>query len=430
MLIEFRVSNFRSIGEELVLSMVPDSKLRTGSEYLLKPQGFDKAPLLNSVAIFGANGSGKSNVVKAIATMDYIIAISFKLSSTDALPFDPFLFKEGWTQKPTTFEITFYSKGARYRYGFSYTEHAILEEWLFRKRTSREVCLFERDAQQITLHNPMEKARSITEHTKTNTLFISVCDANNIKEIKDIAQWFNSLNILLDSGLMKRSTTSTRTLLGTSEYSNIINKFLKDSALGFESIFLKDIEAYTDGNADNPDEKLTQIRSKDSKRFFTTHNIYDSDKKVKGQIDLDMRKHESKGTQKLVGLSGPVLFALKEGGVLVVDEMEANMHPVLTRTIIQMFLSSESNPNQAQLIFTTHDTNLLDLNGLRKDQFLFCEKNDWEGTEMYALSDIKNKYKDSKGKESNYLSGYYGAIPRLSPSLLFLISDEQKAKEK
>ncbi|KAA6302869.1 MAG: hypothetical protein EZS26_001039 [Candidatus Ordinivivax streblomastigis] len=403
MLIEFKITNFRSLGDEQIISFIPATMQKEYPENIYSKNGY---LALNAIAIYGANGSGKTNLLKAIKTFHQMIYLSAKNSSTSSLPYDPFLLKEGLKEMPTTFEITFIYQENRYRYGFSYFSDRIINEWLYRKKVGREVPLFIREEDAVDVSSGFKGNQRIIdaaiEATRNNALFLSTCDTLNIEEATDIFQWFKQLIVV--EGIKDNEGCTTINLWKTDEYKEKIKKYLSTLQLGFI-----DIDVIFDADSGNSQVKIV-----------TQHAVYTEEGKKSGNyLSMDFNEKESAGTKKVFELSGPILWALANGGVLVIDEIEAKMHPILTLNAIRMFLSKETNPHQAQIIFATHDTNLLSYSNLRRDQIYFSEKNQWESTEIYSLSDFKymgdaSAERPDKDKEKRYLEGRYGAIPVLT----------------
>lgn len=429
MLIEFSATNFRSIGDRQVLSLVPAQKESEFPENIL---AIGKNKALNAIAIYGANSSGKSNLIKAIRTLDILVSTSWQNSSTNRLPYQPFLLREGYNKLPTIFEIVFVVEESRYRYLVSYNETEILTEYLFRKSVGREVVLFARENDTIETTSAFKGGGRIfdiaIETTKNNTLFLSVCDAFNVKEAQKIMHWFAQLLVVdgLDTEPLEIRTAS---MWQQEQYKGRLRDHLAAMNLGMLTIDLqtKDFE-----DKDLPDSIPDEIRSEFARhlsgsismRFSSSHHLYSADKALPNgeTIVFDWEKHESAGSKKILQLSGPVIWALTNGGVLVIDEIEAKSHPILTLKLIKLFLSKESNPNGAQLIFVTHDTNVLTYSNLRLDQIYFAEKNSWESTQIYSLSDFEDPTPLHgvdrirflhKEKERRYLEGRFGAIPFL-----------------
>ncbi len=428
MLIEFRVANYRSIGEEQVLSLVPASNQKEHSENIIQ-KGKHKA--LNAVAIYGANASGKSNLLKAMSMLGKLINFSARFSSTTKLPYDPFLLREDWINKPTFLEIVFLIAEDRYRYGVAFNQNEIVSEWLFRKSIGREVNLFQRSKDIIDVSSGFKGSSktidAAIEATRDNALFLSTCDMLNIEEAKNILHWFEKY-IIIDGLKTEHQAITTISLWDDQKYRQKIQEYF--TSLNFGIVDLEVADQDFDPLAlpeQIPDEfknfLINELTGSKKYTFSSKHRVYDSQCEETGKFQTwELNKNESPGTQKAFHLSGPVLSVLMNGGVLIIDEIEGKLHPIMTLHTINMFLNKQTNPNNAQLIFATHDTNLLSYANLRRDQIYFTEKNHWESTEFYSLSDfiyrgkkntISKKERPDTDKEKRYFEGRYGAIPVL-----------------
>lgn len=413
MLIEFKVSNFRSIGEEQVLSLIPASSQKEYQDNIITD---GKIEALNAIAVYGANGSGKSNLLRAIKHFESIVRKSSSTSSTSKLNYDPFLLREGWAVKPTSFELTFSLNELRYRYGFEYNESAILKEYLFRKAVGREVNVFQREGDVIdpssTLKGNAKLIEAAIEGTRDNALFLSMMDTLNVEEASEV---FTALGLIMYvHGNSVNHLGSLSTLWGD-VMKPIVNKHLERFKLGLVGV-RGEIEPY--GYSSISDKETGY-------RVFAEHKVYDANGQPTGKLlSWDFMERESNGSINALGMTAPILYAISTGGILIIDEIEANMHPLITMDTINLFLNKETNPKDAQLIFATHDTNLLSYCELRRDQIYFAEKNKWESTEIYSLSDFvyvnetdgkESKERPDTDKEKRYIEGRYGAVPVLGP---------------
>jgi AAA15 family ATPase/GTPase len=431
MLIEFKVANYRSVGEEQILSLIPSGKQKEYSDNIISN---GKHTALNALAIYGANGSGKSNLLLAMGLLDKLIHLSARSSSITKLPYDPFLLRDGWETKPTKFEITFVIEKNKYRYGVEFSRDEIVREWLFRKSTGREVVLFLREKDIIDPTSGFKGNTKIIdlaiEATKNNALFLSTCDMFNVDEAKLIFNWFKHFNNI-DGIDTEEEEIKTVNMWDNAEEKEEITQYLLRLNLGLTGIDISkkefdEVDLPKNINESTRNLLIKKLSGSQGYSIQALHKMYSFDgNEVKQNISWNFDERESKGTIKALHLSGPILWALKNGGVLVIDEIEAKMHPLITLDTINLFLNKQTNPNNAQLIFATHDTNLLTYSNLRRDQIYFTEKNKWESTEIFSLSDfvyIGDKL-NSKGekerpdtdKEKRYFEGRYGAIPFLGP---------------
>lgn len=447
MLLEFSVENYRSIGEKQTISLVPAPKQKEYEQNIIFK---DKYRALNVIALYGANAGGKSNVLKSMSLLDKIIYVSARTSSTTKLPYDPFLLREGWVNKPTTFEILFIMDDCRYRYGFAFNTDVIIKEWLFRKSTGREVNLFEREGDVIEVSSGFNGTKKIVnaavEATRSNALFLSTCDMLNVEEAKRIMIWFRNFN-MIDGLNTEMQEITTVELLQKEEYRDKIKEYLSSVCLNIEDV---DVTTKNFEESDLPvnmfpdmrNRLIRQLQGAQRYEVFAKHRLYDMDMKpMDNTFRWKWDERESEGAKKALHLSGPILWVLVNGGVLIIDEIEAKLHPIMTLNTIDIFLDKQSNPNNAQLIFATHDTNLLGYAKLRRDQIYFAEKNSWESTELYSLSDFvyfgekdgeskPEKERPDTDKEKRYIEGRYGAIPTLGVFQKFIRNMQWQKEEK
>lgn len=424
MLIEFSLANYRSIGDKQTLCLIPAPKQKDFIDNIITEANHSA---LNAIAIYGSNASGKSNLLRSIGVMESIIRKSARTSSTTKLPYDPFKLKEGYADKPTEMEIVFVIDNKRYRYGFSYTQTNIVSEWLYRKNIGREVPVFIREYDAIDVRASFQGSKKLIdtaiEATRDNALFLSQCDSLNIEEAKNIISWFNTLLVI--NGLnTERHESTTVELWQQHDYHDKINQYLNMISLDIQKI---DIAVKEIDEKNLPPDIPNSIREKliGAKQYNvkSLHSVYSKDNHpTKTPILWDFDNHESEGSKKALQLTGPILKALLNGEILIIDEIDAKLHPIMTLNIIDMFLDPSCNLKHAQLIFATHDTNLLSYARLRRDQIYFAEKNKWESTEVFSLADfvyfgerngktIEEKERKDSDKERRYMEGRYGAIP-------------------
>lgn len=423
MLISYSVKNYRSVADQQVLSFAPMNRQK---EYLSNILSEGEYSALNVVALYGANASGKSNLIRGLSSFIRLLRNSVMDTSISGLDYQPFLLREGYDKKPTQMEIVFTIDGRRYRYGFEYNSTEVVKEWLLKKDVGRESPLFEREGDTIDPSSPLSANKKLVDlaidATRSNALFLSVCDALNIDEAKKIIAYLGNLSLINGNSptMLFRSNYNIR-LWQDESYSPALQGLFPRMDVDVKEISFQ------------KDESLYDIKTK--------HSLYDSEGKATGNlVTLDMLQHESSGTQQAFRLSGPVIQSLLSGGVLVIDEIESKLHPVMTLRIIDLFLDKETNPKGAQLLFTTHDTNLLTYANLRRDQICFMEKNSWEASELFSLSDfvyygekdghiIPEKERVDTDKEKRYIEGRYGAIPMLGEFKEYVKSLWQKEEK-
>lgn len=418
MLLEFTVENYRSIYEKKTLTLEADMALKECCES--NRFEYNKYNLLRTISIYGANSSGKSNIISAMQKMSTCVLSSIRLNDNDELDFDPFLLIEN-NSKPTMFEVIFLKGNYCYRYGFRYNLNRIIDEWLFRKTTprSKEQIMFVRNKEGIYVDDSnFSEGVGYEEKTNDNRLFMSLCQQLGGQISRDVINWFQSeFNVI--SGLNNNDYNSFSKLLfhKKEESSKEALEFFKKLKLGFNKIITHVEEPVIPHNVPTELRALfqKQLQGKKSIELDSVHNLYSNKGEIIGTINFSFEERESSGTNKLFDLSGPIFDTLYNGSVLVIDELDAKMHPLISQYIIELFNKSETNPHNAQLIFTTHDTHLLSQKILRRDQVWFTEKDAKEQTDLYSLIDIVlpdgTKPRNDANYEKNYIAGRYGAIP-------------------
>ncbi|MEG4485799.1 ATP-binding protein [Microcoleus sp. D2_18a_B4] len=400
MLIGFSVGNYKSFKETVTLSMVASSITEEDKE-LDENNVFpinDKLSLLKSAAIYGANASGKSNIVAAINFMKWFVLNSSKETQvSDAIDIEAFRLSTETEKEPSFFEIVFLLEGKTFRYGFEVNAREVVSEWLFQADNSEEKMLFERDFDNYILDD-FPEGQGISDKTRSNALFLSVVAQFNGKISGKILLWF-SKTLQLISGLQDTQyREETLESFENDRYRHDIIEFIKKLDLGIADIQIKKYIS-----------QKTAMFGIYEVGVKTVHRKYDADGKQAAIELFDIETHESEGTNKLFALAGILLDTLRTGKILLIDELDARLHPLITRELICLFNSNETNPHNAQLIFTTHDTNLLSSKSFRKDQIWFTEKDNKGATDLYSL--VEYKVGKDASFERDYIIGKYGAIP-------------------
>ena len=415
MLLEFSVGNYLSFKTKTTLSLFATPIKEHIDTNIFSTQRYD---LLKGAVIYGANASGKSNMIKAMSTMRRLVLQSFEQSSANELDITPFLLSTETENLPSFFEAVFLIDNIRYRYGFEADDKNVHAEWLFEAPKQTEKPLFIREKDGIEVMKAFTEGKDIEERTRDNALFLAVVDQFNGKVAKKIMKWFSSF--ITVSGLSHEGYKGvTFGMLENKQTQHALLDFYKKLDLGFDDISIskKPFDA-KELPGDMPEGLVKQLFTDLEGAFKidikTIHKKYDAKDKAVGKIEFDMRSQESSGTNKLFNISGPIFDVLNDGGTLVVDELDASLHPLLTLAITKLFNSKEFNRNNAQLIFATHDTNLLYYGNYRRDQIYFVEKNKYGASEMYSLVEYKEEGKTirkDRSFEKDYIEGRYGAIP-------------------
>ncbi|MDQ1244262.1 MAG: hypothetical protein QG567_619 [Campylobacterota bacterium] len=419
MLLQFSVNNYRSIKDTVTFSMLSSSK----NENSFKVKKYN---LLNSAVIYGANASGKSNLLRAMAFMGRIVLNKTKvIQSTDTLPHDPFRLNSSTQDASSTFEIVFFIGETKYRYGFELDNTTVYAEWLYADEKGKEAKLFYRDSEDeeyVNKHKFKEGNRFFDDkkleiNILPNQLLIWECDRTKDGIIsKSILKWFSRFNLIdgLDHGGYISYTIKK---MEDSTFKNEMINLVKTADIGINDIVLQEEELPKEFFENSPfSEEFIQdmIAAKGNKIPIvkTFHAIFDENNNEIGKEIFELDDEESLGTRKFFKMSAPILNTLQEGKILMIDELDASLHPMLTRHLIKLFHDKSINTKNAQLIFATHDTNLLKPQIFRRDQIWFTEKDKYGSTDIYALSEIKNVRK-TEDFESQYIQGKYGAIPYL-----------------
>ncbi len=425
-LLRFTIENFRSIAERKSIEIKPDS---IKDEPRSNVVSTNEVPFLRSVAIYGANSSGKSNLINAIGCMSRLIVDSVKVNDEEELPYFPFSLNLVNDKKPTLYEVDAIISDVRYRYSFSNTDKRIIHEQLIRiEKSGTEKPLFIRNVDGIGVNEKLfPEGKDMEDKTNDNRLFLSLVGQLGGKISNTIIKFFNNdLNVL--SGLETDGySTYTRYLLNKNlPGCEDMKKFFSDMQLGFSGLSTKVRDFNINELPDNLPKELKESLAKElsGKKLvdvFSTHKVFNEEGQPIESKSFDFTEMESAGTQKLFDMAGPIFDTILRGSILVIDELDAKMHPLISREIVKLFNDPLRNQLGAQLIFTTHDTNLLSSNLLRRDQIWFTEKDQLERTDVYSMRHIVlpdgKKPRGDGNMERNYIKGRYGAIPYIRTSI-------------
>jgi len=422
MLIKFKVRNFKTFKDEATLSFVASNYDKDVMEED-NVVAIDKynLRLLRSAVVYGANASGKTKLFDALSFMRYFTITSSKDSQAgEAIEVDPFRLHTESLEDSSEFELIFLHNNEIYRYGFEANKEKILAEWLYYKPKTKEIEIFYRDEQSFEIIHPthFKKGAMIAKENlvRENALFLSVAAQFNDEFATKIINWFTDLKTI--SGLEEKAYESfTINQLANGNKNQIID-FIQNADFNIEDISIESISSEKDIPSEMPD-KLKELISSNIKKgkkiisdITTHHKVYDDDFNIQDTTNFSMVDDESNGTKKFFFISGPILDALENGYTLFVDELDSRLHPNLVCKIMSLFNSKKYNPKNAQLVFNTHNTNLLSANLLRRDQIWFTDKDRYGAAKLYSLADIKNVRK-TEAFEDNYIQGKYGATPYL-----------------
>lgn len=408
MLIQFSVTNFLSFRDEVILSL-STNKDNSHKENLLF---YKNERILPSVAIYGANAAGKSNLHKAMRAAIRMIRSSNNLQIDQPLLITPFLLDENSRNNKTKFEFIYVYNGIKYEYGFVLDTQYVWEEYLYEYRSSKPSMIFERsniNTYRFTSKSKPQLSKIVDKNT-SNKLFLATATSWNSDLTKDAYMWFSNMVDTYDSQNLeelmfkefeKNDDSLNEFMLHLLQKADInITNFNYEKNKQDANQILMDIEDFIN------------LRFKDSgilkqPKIMTSHQVIENGKKQEYELNYF---DESNGTKRLFTY-GPVLKnALENGKTIIIDEIDNALHPAMTKSLIEMFQNPNINKKSAQLIFNTHEISLLDLNLFRRDQIYFVEKDNKTGvSDLYSLDDFSPR--KSENIQKGYLQGRYGAMP-------------------
>lgn len=411
MLIQFCFKNFKSFRDDTILDLSA-TKITEHSDRVISA-GYEK--LLPTAAIFGANASGKSNVIEAFRYMMTYVIESFayggdpddKKMKSKKLKYTPFLFDSTSRDAESSFEVYFMDTEERgyksYNYGFTLNQDGVIEEWLNSKaKTAREYKqVFYRNGDELDLSGlPAKSQELIRISLNKEALIVSLGAKLKVTKLKAIRDWFYNINFANFGNPYENIFLSSLIPEGFVE-----NKSVQDKVVAYFSSFDPSIIGFHVEGLKDEDEERRHVK------IDAIHHMADG-----GTASIPLEE-ESDGTLKMFALYPALQDALEKGGVLFVDELNSRLHPLLVRSFLITFLNPEINSKHAQLVFTTHDSWQLSNNLLRRDEIWFTEKEGNGVSVLYSLADFLDedgvKIRKDESYEKNYLLGKYGAIPTL-----------------
>jgi len=411
MLVEFRVKNFRSIRAEQRLSLVADKDSTYSKSHLFESKSKVTPSLLKSAVIYGPNASGKSNLINALAFMRTVVATSAtQIREGQQFNCPTFKLDAESKEQPSEFELTFIDQGIRYQYGFSLTPERVIEEWLLVYKTAKPQMWFNRSFDTKAGKDEYEFGSHLTgqrslwqESTRSNALFLSKAVDLNSERLRPIFLWIVERLIIFTAGtqpIFDFSIGYAQTEEGKAELLRFLSAAdLSIANLSFENKKMKQFGLQLENG--KPAVQTVEFETPMPLFFHEAEG---------GTATFEIQD-ESTGTQRLFAFAGPVLDVLKNGRVLIVDELDNSLHTLMVSFLIRQFHSTVNNPKGAQLIFTTHDTALLDSEIFRRDQIWLVKKDAAQATILYPLTDFSPRKKEALGR--GYLMGRYGALPFL-----------------
>ena len=428
MLIEFKVTNFRSIREEQTFSLVAANSDKELPSCVIERDlpGLSGVRFLKGAVIYGANASGKSNFIEAIHFLvDFVRNSTTKLQPGDPIGIKPFKLDRDSISRPSIFEIMFVAEGVRYLFGLSVTMERVIEEYLI---------AYPKGAPQRWYHRKFKKSKNtyewakpstafksdknLQDKTRENSLFLSVGAQFNHPQLTKVFKWFkNNLRFINLRGL-RIDPAFTANLIHKTDHHDLILNLLRSADFGIADVIIQEKEMSIDEMKKRARssllshvaeiEKKYSLKSDDTVKMIKVYLAHKSDGIDPVSLDFE---DESSGTQRFFALIGPWIDILDNGYTVFIDEIETSLHPILVREILRLLFCSKNNPRGAQIVFTTQNTILLDNTLMRRDQIWFTEKTPAGTTHLYPLTDYQPRKDEALAK--GYLAGRYGAIPFL-----------------
>lgn len=414
MLIEMSVKNFRSFREEQTFSLVKGKGDELCDSNSFEIMASNKFQLLRSAAIYGANASGKSNFLMALQAMKQTVLTSAaKLQRGDKLPVMPFRLSAASRDTPTEFEATFIVDQVRYQYGFTASQERVHDEWLLAYPKGRAQQWFTREwiadkneYEWYLGNNLLGEKQLWQKSTRDNALFLSTAVQLNSEQLQPVFDWFQNTLRLANVGGWGPAFTAS---MCESDSKSKVMRFLNAADMHIHDIVIENTPFSINALPEDMPEGLRSGIASDmkGKTFFEIKTIRQDTEGHTVMFDFD---EESDGTQKFFSFAGPWIDALENGYILFIDELHDNLHPKLVSFLVELFHNSKTNPKNAQLVFTTHETSILNQDVFRRDQIWFCEKDQAYASTLYPLTDFSPR-KGRENIELAYLSGRYGAVP-------------------
>ncbi len=416
MLLEFKVKNFRSVKDWQGFSMLAENKVKELSETVIDKSGYS---FLSSAIVYGRNASGKSNLLEAFRALQILVFESAEFKDKQRIPpYDPYRLCSKSTKEAVEFSVDFLAKdNIRYVYSIGFTEFEIEYENLVFYPKSQPATLFNREKNKKTVYGEYLTGRKkdIEDLLYPNQLFLSKVGTEKNEQLRIPYSFFSQhmfASTIHDTDYDDLLIQIFTRKMGKNDipyFKANIDKLMRVADTGIERIIIKEEEIDESSlPEDMSSDKKRELLEKYKYKVRTVHKIFESNK-VSGEVEFRLQD-ESTGTMKLLAVGGLILEALADGQVLIIDELDKSLHPKLTKALINLFHNKKTNPNNAQLIFATHDVSLLDNELFRRDQVWFAEK-EYEGcSHYYAISDIQG-IRSNVPYEKWYMSGRFGAMP-------------------
>ena len=423
MIIDFTIKNYLSIKNEILLSFLSNNK-NIEKELKIIPVENGRFNLYSFSAIYGPNASGKTNIVKALSDFRKIVLFSHRLDLDKPIPsYKPFKLAKETYGAPIKFEIEFITEEVRYTYKIEFSEKEILKEELFFFPEGRKAKLFIRQKGKNIDYGTYftGEKKQIETFLLPNRLFVSVAANSKNEILKPVFRFFRdviNIHVRMDSSNQPFHSTTLELRDGKEKFKELLHKILNAADLNVKDIKLIEDERISD-KLKIPEDIPIDLKKRiiDDFRFkpYIGHSIYDNGKITSELEYFSLENEESTGTLKMYDIASEILSALQKGVVLIIDEFNSGLHPLLNTFLVDLFINPNINKKNAQLLVSTHDTCVLDLSILKREQIWFTDKNEFGSTELYSLDEFnKNLIRDNSKYSKFYLDGRFKAVPATS----------------
>ncbi len=422
MLIEFTVSNFRSISEPIVFSAVASASAAKHPNITHETNNSLAPNVLASAVVLGPNASGKTSLFRAVSFLRrFVLTSASTRSQGEEITFSPNKVSRQCQGKPTTMEIVFSHSGEVFQYGFSLNKERVLEEWLLARTSkrgskTREIFAREYDPETDSYDWAINEGQVPGEReswkasTRDNALFLSTAVQLNSKTLQKPYEWIRSgLHVILSGERITKDFSAQ--LLQDEKYSSRVMEFVKALDLPIEGFRIEErpLEIPDDVRHVFSERMLAEMveKAKDEKHY----KVFAKHRNAEGDVVELRLEEESDGTQAMFGMAGPIIDVLENGETLLIDELSNSLHPLALKGLVGLFQDKRQNPKGAQLIFTSHETSIISKDFMHRDQIWFIDRPNRQHTELRPLSDFK--VREVEAFQRAYLGGKYGAIPNV-----------------
>jgi AAA15 family ATPase/GTPase len=422
MLVEFSFRNYKSFREKQTFTMAAGAEKGQLTNSFSVPALSGKR-LVRTAVIYGPNASGKSNFVDAVRFVHDFVTHAAERNPEIPIPTQPFRLDSDHLNKPSEFELTFIHAGIRYQYGFELDQQRVYQEWLLAYPKKTAQTWFERAWNQEAsdyewYFGPFLKGEKLklTPLTRPNALYLSVAAQFNHEQLSEVYRWFaRHVKVIEGASLPSLEAAASALVVSNTDLRDKLRELLSMADVGIADLSIRKSEK-SRPRAMQPVGHLIRDRLPSTFSPFVSHIRDEEEYEVSfyhqgHEKDSPAFKieEESLGTRRLFALGGSLLQALKTGQIVVVDELDSSLHPMIMRTLVELFNDPTANPLNAQLIFNTHDITLLDWGNFRRDQIWFTEKDNDGASQLYSLLEFRPRSTEAFGK--GYLHGRYGAVP-------------------